>query len=342
MDENKADRINSNARSALEIADYMSYQYTHNSSIYEILSSNDSDYTGVYNQLGNLANEVAWHLYANASDDSKASNNQVIGGKTLAASVLDSFRLQAAGRSSSGDEKSLSHPLTFYFGEEDAMMGLASLLKLDSSSPEFKSIPSYGSTMLFELFSTSDTATNADDLWVRFSFHNATADQLTTYPLSHTDLSKLEIPWTQFETLFSTISMDTMADWCTTCNSASLFCHSTTSGDGKPSLNKPSSPSHSRLSPVIGGIIGAFVTLLVAALCFALAILFGGMRFHRVQRQNNSLRSSLGSGGFKGAAKLGSDTDLGDGKRGHERAASWELGNKEFGKEVGGRKSEEV
>lgn len=103
--------------------------------------------------------------------------------------------------------------------------------------------------------------------------------------------------------------------------------------------------SHSKLSPAVAGVIGAVVTLAVAGLLFAVAMLVGGIRFHRVERNN---KSQLG--GFKGSRKLASDADLSLPKNGvapagivsfggdagtrktpHERIGSWELRQKEFG-----------
>jgi hypothetical protein len=338
----------------------------HNSSVYKVLSANGSDYTGVYGQLGHLADEVAWYLYGNTSDLSSDTNNQAIGGKTLASSILSLFRLRIADRTSSSDEKSLSYPLTFYFGEEDAMMGLVSLLKLDALSPQFKSIPSYGSAMIFELFSTNDGAspppTSRDDLWVRFSFHNATdadADHLIAYPMFKNGPSKTEMQWSEFESLVSNMAVGGIAEWCSTCNSASLFCRGAVgkkTGANSPPPLTADPKGTSRLSPIVGGVIGAVVSLVAAAVVFALVMLLGGIRFHRVERRNiinnniNSNNKRAGLGGFKGSAKLASDADLsltndgvagvvvvgagGTAKRGHERVGSWELRQKDFGGKI--------
>ncbi|EUC30019.1 hypothetical protein COCCADRAFT_7874 [Bipolaris zeicola 26-R-13] len=340
-----------NARSALEISDYISYQYSHNSSVYKALSANDSDYTGAYDQLSHLADEVAWHLYGNASDLSTDANYQAIGGKTLASSILNTFKLQVPDKTSPSNSSTPSPRLTFYFGEEDAMLGLISLLNLDTKSPSFKSIPSYASSLIFELFSTTkDQNPNPENLWVRFSFHNATTDdkQLVAYPLFNHGPSNTDMSWTEFERQFSAMAVSGISDWCRTCNSGSLFCWG---AEAKKSLDDlpSSSPSSirelkSRLSPVVGGIIGAVVTLVVAAIVFALVMVFGGVRVHRPQRSvnhdNDGSAKGRGLGGFKGVAKLASDADLrltsegaagADAKRGHERIGSWELKQKDFG-----------
>ncbi|EUC50125.1 hypothetical protein COCMIDRAFT_1091 [Bipolaris oryzae ATCC 44560] len=339
-----------NARSALEISDYIRYQYSHNSSVYKALSANDSDYTGAYDRLGSLADEVAWHLYGNASNLSTDANYQAIGGKTLASSILNSFQLQIADRASPSNSTSPSPRLTFYFGEEDAMIGLISLLNLDSRSPNFKSIPSYASSLIFELFSTTtDQNPSPDTLFVRFSFHNATADaeQLVTYPLFNNSASNTAMSWPDFSRQFSAMAVSGIADWCRTCNSGSLFCWG---AEAKKSLDDipSSSPSSirelkSRLSPVVGGIIGAVVTLVVAAIVFAIIMVVGGVRVHRPRRSSvdgngDGAGKGRGLGGFKGVAKLASDADLrltsegaAGAKKGHERIGSWELKQKDSG-----------
>ena len=131
--------------------------------------------------------------------------------------------------------------------------------------------------------------------------------------------------------------MFNVEDWCTTCNSPSVFCPAFTDPDG--TLNPTTSADHHGLSPVIAGVVGAIVTLAAAALLSAAAIVLGGVRLHRLERRH---RSDLA--GFKGGNKLASDQDLtvpkgGAGAtivhtedpaypapvRGHERVGSWEL-----------------
>jgi hypothetical protein len=61
----------------------------------------------------------------------------------------------------------------------------------------------------------------------------------------------------------------------------------------------PDDKSDHDLSPQVAGVIGAAVTLGVLALAFILAMLVGGIRFHKVNRR---MKSELG--GFKGSSKL--------------------------------------
>ena len=337
----------------------MSYQYMHNSSIHDMFA-NDTGYTGVYDKLRYLADEEAWHLYGNTSSSDGDADNQAMGGKTLAASILNTFSQRVANPNPSLDTAPpSSYPLSFYFGEQDAMMSLMSLLKLDSQSRYFKSIPPYASSMVFELFSRGSSAafpTDASNLWVRFSFHNGTdndkdADQLTQYPMFNSGPSTADMPWPEFENMFGGIAMRSIADWCKACSSASIFCHgvqgSDATGPVRSGQDKQTGRNKGAVSPVVGGVIGAIVALVVAGLLFALAMLLAGIRFHRA---DNAKQKKCSLGGFKASARLASsDPNVrlagngagvagergGRGRKGHERVDSWELAQKEFGKDVG-------
>lgn len=351
---------------ALELADYLSYQYAHNSSIYKALA-NDSDYAGIYDKLRYNADEVAWYLYGNTSASTADSDDRAIGGKTLAGSILHSFNQLLPEKTDSENlinnagQTNKPSPLTFFFGEQDAMVSLMSLMMLDSQSPGFKSIPPYGSAMIFELFSTGDSAempSDPNDLWVRFYFHNGTDsdnEPLRSYSMFNSGRSMTDMPYGEFYTILSTIGMQGLSDWCKSCSSPSLFCIGADGSGVTLVVPTPQErPKKDAISPVVGGVIGAVVSLVVAGLLFALAMLLAGIRFHRVeQRLGHSPKSEFG--GFKGSAKLASDPDVslsrnavppatatagivsfgGDHKRGHERVGSWELRQKEFGKDIG-------
>jgi hypothetical protein len=318
----------------------------HNSTIYRTLA-NDSSYAGVLDKARSLADEEAWYSYGDTS--SSVTNNQAIAGKTIASSILNTFEMLIADQSSPGDKTDMSYPLTFLFSEPEPMISLISLLMADHNAEYFRSIPPFASAIIFELFSTGANNTfpiSQDDLWVRFYFHNGTEfndDQLTAFPIFGNGPSKTGLQWKEFKTLFNRVRIATLQDWCDTCVSPALFCSGTDEDGNNISFNLPAAKKqkHNKISPVVGGIIGALVTLAVAGLLFGLAMLLAGVRFHRVQRKK---KSELG--GFKGSAKLASDLDLSlakngappagisfgpDTKRGHERVGSWELRQKEYG-----------
>ncbi|KAH9865815.1 hypothetical protein J1614_009402 [Plenodomus biglobosus] len=340
-----------NYNSALEIADYLRYQHQHNTTIYTSLTS-DSNYASLYPQVLNLADNEAWYLYGNTSTSPHDPSYQAMAGHTLATSILSQFRLLITDRlHGSTAPTPLSSPLTFFFGEQEPMVSLLSLLSADTHNTHFRSIPTWGSTIVFELYSTGPTAafpTTTDDLWVRFYYHNGTrgfADRIVTYPILGNGPSGTEMPWREFESAVQKVSVDRM-EWCGRCSSPALFCEGVNRAPLDPLRSETTVEGigSAKLSPAVAGVIGAIVTLAVAGLLFALAALVLGVRFHCVAG-GGERKSHLG--GFKGSAKLASDPDLGlagnaappagivtsgfGAQKGHERVGSWELRQKEFG-----------
>lgn len=336
----------------MSISEFMQYQYAHNSFIYRDLANN-SKYTGVYDKARSLADQQAWTLYANSSLSSPNPYNHDIPGKTLAFNILSAFQQLIADKSSPGDTSDMSSPLSLVFGEHEPMMSLLGLSEADHTHASFHSIPAFSSALVFELFSTGPNASfpaSKDELWVRFLYHNGTtsldssATQLVAYPLFGNGPSRYEMPWREFEDYFGKMGMSSVE--------ARKVCGGTDGGG--VSLTSPTNIHGKKnpITPVIGGVIGALVTLAIALILFGAAMLFAGVRLHREPPAER--RSPLG--GFKGSAKLASDPDLslakngapiagisfvGDPKRGHERVGSWELRQKELGPD-GGRERESL
>jgi hypothetical protein len=292
-------------------------------------------------------------MYGNTSSSTSTTPpNRAIGGSTLASEILSTFRLLVASKNNTDDQTNPSHPLTLYFGEQDTMMSLISLMMLSYNSPDFAAIPAYGSAIVFELFSSSplskpEMPTDPDYLWVRFSFHNGTNyddKQLISYPIFNTGRSNSDMQWTTFQDYLSKIGLESVADWCTRCISGSSFCRGADGSGTTLIVPSPHDRKKKGVSSAVAGVIGAVVSLVVAGLLVAAGMLVGRIRFHRIEC---STESQLG--GFRGSRKLASDPDLslaideappaagivgfGDSKRGHERVGSWELSQKEFGKD---------
>lgn len=226
-------------------------------------------------------------------------------------------------------------------------------LSTGPSGSLFTSLPDFGSSMVFELFSnTADSSGNlstpfpeTSELFVRFLFRNGTnateTESLIEYPLFGRGNSEDTMSWVDFVQGMGDFSLDDVADWCTMCDSITLFCEAIMT-DISNGTTSTASPSKKTLSPAIGGVIGATITL--AVLIIAAAILgLCGFRLDYHERRAKSVpevggigvlkRSSSGKvGGFKGAEKLASDTDLrlkggaGASVIRHERVGSWELG----------------
>ena len=203
-----------------------------------------------------------------------------------------------------------------------------------------------------------------DDLYVRFLYQNGTGPDaaLVAYPLFSRSPSLTVMALADFTSSLSRLSVGSIADWCTTCDSYSIFCpafaDSLANGGSGSGSSRHRNGSSSGLSPAVAGVVGAIVALVVAALLFALFAWLAGFRVHRVRRGR---RSELG--GFKGAEKLASDQDLtlpkggagatvvssaetptaaaaaaaaGAGARGHERVGSWELREQAKAEEASG------
>ncbi|KAF1994598.1 phosphoglycerate mutase-like protein [Amniculicola lignicola CBS 123094] len=336
---------------AIEIYDYLSYAYMHDSEVYATLT-NDSSYDGVYDGVRYLADQQAWYQWGNTSASSSDNDLQAMAGKTLAALILGQLQKNVKNHTQIYDPDNVQQwqPLTILFGEHEPFISLFSLMLLDTMNDHFRALPSFASAMVFELFSTGeseDFPSNLEDLWVRFFFQNGTdyQDTLQAYPMFGRGPSGTDMPWSEFQDMMSRTMLTSIVDWCQSCNSGALFC-SGADGTTVTLITNTYGGKKTPVSPTVAGVIGAVVTLAIAGLLFAVAMLLGGIRFHRVQRGK---KSELG--GFKGSAKLASDQDLSLANNGvapagivtfgnkpaaarkhpHERVGSWELRQKEFG-----------
>ena len=323
---------------AYEIWDYISFQ-----SIHDAASDITADTVA---QARALADESAWSIYGNST------GIQSMGGRTLIGFVFYTF-LQ--NMYTLGEEYKITNLFTSY----EPMVSLFSLLGLNAFHSNFRGMPNVASSMSFELFTNSTVQVpsplpsgwypHESDLFIRFLFRNGTTDvtnppapSLNVYSLFGNNESQDEMPFTQWGTIVESIMMLNVGNWCTTCQSTSIFCAAATNGSiGLPPNASPSSSSH-QVSPVIGGVIGALVALVVAGILFLVAMLVFGIRFRRITPKKR--RSELG--GFKGTEKLASDPDLpsqkpgstkngtvigasivpeAEGESAHRRVESWEL-----------------
>ncbi|KAI9821975.1 MAG: hypothetical protein M1827_002557 [Pycnora praestabilis] len=304
---------------AYDIFDYVNYQSSYNKTISESISSSDLA------TLRILADQHEWAINANlsASGNTPGDSIRAITGQTFAGSVLE---ILLNNIENNGDVDKLS----LVFGSYEPFLAFFSLAQLPQVDSDFYGLPDYGSAMVFELFSTgingtSTTYPDSQDLKVRFLFRNGTDQntELVSYPLFGRGRSETDMSLTDFINGMETIMLPDVGDWCNTCDSLSSFCaaysNSTCSSDSSPN-------SGSKMSPAVAGVVGAVATLGVIGLLVAAAMLLGGIRFHRSAAKR---RSALG--GFKGAEKLASDTDLARGSgtavadKGSERVGSWEL-----------------
>lgn len=324
---------------ALDIAEYLDYEYLHNETASEYITNDD------LRQARYLADR-----YSYATNGEGASTNQSsfgtagpIAGQTLASSILSTFRANI-------EERGAKDKMKLLFGEEKTAVALASQIGLaNPSASNFFSRPVRGASLVFELYSfESDieypSYPSSDQLYVRFFLHNGTdsSTEFTSYPLFGHGPSQTYIPWNDFEEELETFAVQSISEWCIRCNADSIFCGGALGND------KPTSKKGKGVSPAVAGVIGAVVTLAVIAL---LAVL--GIFLPRVFRKRKDRQAS--TGGFKGMTKMASDTDVSfqnpiwgatktsssqkqqevsttDSRgHGHERLGSWEMNEHKAG-----------
>ncbi|ETI21138.1 hypothetical protein G647_07482 [Cladophialophora carrionii CBS 160.54] len=332
---------------AYYIYDYLSYASIHNTTAAQHLSMEELTKAKI------LADD--WVFALNADVDTSGSipgdHIRAIAGRTLATRILQAFYTTI-------NTQGASDKMTLLFGSFEPMVAFAALAGLVSpQNAAFYNVPEPGASFIFELYSLQaediDTYPDTSDIYVRFFYQNGTDaySSLVAYPLFGMSPSQTLISLADFISGLEGFLMFNIDDWCTTCNSFSVFCPAFTNTDGNLDSSTALSPSHHGLSPAVAGVIGALVTLAVAALLFAAVMLLGRVRFHRVPKRR---RSDLN--GFKGGNKLASDQDLtipkgGAGAtvihnedpaypapvRGHERVGSWELRDQAKAEEAQGQ-----
>ncbi|CAK3833541.1 phosphoglycerate mutase [Lecanosticta acicola] len=234
-------------------------------------------------QLRTLADAHEWGLAYNATDDMRA-----IAGKTLAAQIVQFLNGTITG---AGKQK-----LGIQFGAYAAFASFFGLAQLPSVNPDFKGVVDYASAMTFELFTNGTSAQgisssnypSANDLYVRFLFHNSTttnASQPVAYPLFGSGRETLS--WPAFVAGMGTFSVGSTQQWCTACGNVTGTCaayapagsnnNATGRGSGSGSNDKGNAKGNG-LSPAVNGVIGAMVTLAVVLGIEALVVALGGMR----------------------------------------------------------------
>lgn len=314
---------------AYPIYDYLSYGSTHNSTIKDKLSDQDLA------KAHGLADQWVQAVNGNTS---ATTSIQTIAGQTMAAQVVALMMNNIENRGTAGK-------LNLLFGGFEPMIAFAALTQLPKANTDFNGMPNLGSSMVFELYSeghnTISGYPSSSDLRVRFLFRNGTDSTaaLNTYPLfgrRDTDI----LSFNEFAATLQNVALDSIGDWCSTCQSHSIFCAAFIGSDYNSDGGSHSFFASTKkvMKPTVAGVIGAVVALAVAGIVFAAAMLIGGVRLHRSKAKR---RSELG--GFKAGEKLASDQDLPRSQTGigasvinkqDERVSSWELGERRRSKEI--------
>jgi hypothetical protein len=163
------------------------------------------------------------------------------------------------------------------FGSYGTFLSFFGLADLPKASPDFTGIPDYASSMAFELFTEADVSSDfpaQEDLQVRFLFSNGTASNTSepsVYPLFGGKANA--VSWQDFSNKLGPIGVGSTQRWCDVCGVTDGEC--TVWAAYQDDLKNGSDKG---ISPTIGGVIGAFITLAVVLGSLAAFMLIGGFR----------------------------------------------------------------
>jgi hypothetical protein len=313
-----------NFYSAYDLYDYAAYRYNHDNTSHSQITQVDLA------MLAKLAQIQQRDINGNLSVNGlhKGDMIQAIAGRTLAAKILSQFKINI-------DSEGASDKLTLMFGSFQPFFAFFALSGLINgpSEADFEPLPNPGAAMVFELFSIGGNESVYPDpgnLWVRFLYRNSTIDgtKFINYPLFGNGNSQSYMRYADFVSAMQTIAVDTVPSWCTICDSVTLFCSALLDNSaGSLGGSSGGSIGSSGISPAVAGVVGATVTVAVLGLIVMAAALWGGLRITRPGQADVDQGRTGTLGGFKGAEKMASDTDLAIGGSGarHERSGSWEL-----------------
>lgn len=304
-----------NFANAYFLYDYAAFRYNHNNATRKNLTEDE------LLMMRRFASVEQRNKNANLSVSGQNRGDMIraVAGRTMAAKTVDLLRdnMRQGG---------YINKLNLAFTPHETFVAFFALsgLIIGDHTTEFAPLPEPGAMMLFELFSIGGNASsypNHDELYVRFLYRNGTdaEDQLTPFALFNG--TALALPLTTFMANIQPFGVSTQSEWCRLCNSFSLFCRDLRGGSSGGF--RSSNGGGDAITPPLAGVIGAAVTLIVAGILFLLAVAFGSIRFHG----KGSKARKVSLGGFKGAEKMASDTDLtyANGGTRHERTGSWEL-----------------
>ncbi|KAL2069643.1 hypothetical protein VTL71DRAFT_14322 [Oculimacula yallundae] len=356
-----------NYANAWEVYEGALYAYRHNSTIHNSSTFTVEDLA----ILRSLASEQQWTF--NTPMGSDLIN--AVSGRTLAAKILQKLNNNIASKGASSKLSLMfgtHEPFMAFFALSSLATGPSgpqfNTLPDHGSTMTFELFSTHSSSSTPNgdedaSTSTSTTMPPPDQLSVRFLFRNGSEPDsiMKAYTLFGRGNSETVIPWPEFQKLMGWIALTDILDWCRTCGTLTYFCQAfedIASGDNEGSGggggnsqegDLPGGKGRKRegISSTVGGVVGA-VVVIVVLLVLVLALVGAGFRVERRKREGRDLgdvkvlkRASSGSGsgnaGFKGADRLGSDTDLAyKGGAGativrHERVGSWELGESPVG-----------
>jgi hypothetical protein len=213
---------------------------------------------------GNVTEEELFQLRTLADSHEFGSNfdtnepERSMGARTFAGAVLDQLDQMV---SSKGKLK-----FSLLAGSYDTFLAFFGLSKLTSVSSDFFGLPTYASTMSFELFTSKNVdafPSATDDLRVRFLFRNGSDESATLRAFPLFGQSEDSMSYSDFVSKMKEVAITSPEEWCNTCQSTLLFCSAYKSASTKD--------SDGGLNAANAGVIGAMVTLVVIGLVGALA-----------------------------------------------------------------------
>ncbi|KAH9860167.1 hypothetical protein IAQ61_011951 [Plenodomus lingam] len=258
------------------VYDVLNVATIHNSSI----PNNETLTDSALVELRTLANAHEWGLAYNATDNIRA-----VAGMQLAGEILKYMEALISGN---GAQK-----LGIQFGPYATFLSFFGLVDLPKVSDDFTGVVDYASSMSFELITEADVSNgfpSENDLSIRFLFHNGTASNTsepTAYPLFGG--SSETVSWADFQNSLNQFAITNTEQWCTKCGNSTGIC----AAYARDNIFIQSSNGRANgMSPTVGGVIGAFVTLAVVLGSLALFMMVGGFRLMSKKKMAEAVQAS--------------------------------------------------
>lgn len=270
------------------VFDFLNVEYIHNATLSPQIAPHleTARYWANYHEAG---------AFGNADPDHIAN----IAGQSILPPLLDGIHQVA--NSSTGLK------IQYLAASYKPFLGLFNMMEM--GAPLTTDLVDYASTALFEV-RTDNTVT--------FRFRNGTTGNFETKNIFGTSSPSMSI--SDFNSKMQPYSLDSLSKWCDKCSTADargcevLAKLNGTGGGQEEYASDTSTTGRHHVSPVVAGVIGALVSLAVAAVLLAAWLFFGGM----VKRSRNadSNKRPLAAG----AAPAGTSSGAG--------ASGFELGSR--------------
>ena len=191
------------------------------------------------------------------------------------------------------------------FGAYATALSLFGLLDLPKTSSDFTGVIDYASSLVFELVTDADASSGfpaEKDLSVRFLFHNGTAtedSQPAVFPLFGGEATT--VSYADFQDKVGRFAVKNSEQWCNKCGNTAGTCAAYAGSGNGASASSQEKKGGSGISPAIGGVIGAMVTLAVVLGSLAAFMLLGGFRL--VSKKHLASGAAAAAAGDKGGVK---------------------------------------